>query len=251
MTAVELDVFTLAERPDLAPRLGDFPSGWAAFMYEDPVANLHYSVAERAYPEYTLLAVDRADPARAVARAFSVPFAVPDDLDDLPDGGWDDVVLSTTRDREEGRRGTEVSALEITIQPDLRGKGLAGVVLAAMRDNARRRGHRLLVAPVRPNEKSRYPTEPMRTYARRVRGDGLPVDAWLRVHMRAGARIVKVAPRSMTIPGTLAQWRAWTGLPFDSPGPVLVPGALNPVFCDPANDLAVYVEPNVWVCHDL
>jgi hypothetical protein len=84
-----------------------------------------------------------------------------------------------------------------------------------------------------------------------VRDDGLPADAWLRIHVRAGARIVKVAPRSMTIPGTLAEWRDWTGLPFDTPGPVVVPGALVPVHCDPAQDMAVYVEPNVWVWHEL
>ena len=50
---------------------------------------------------------------------------------------------------------------------------------------------------------------------------------------------------------TLARWRAWTGLPFDTAGDVLVPGALVPVTCSTAHDHAVYVEPNVWVRHDV
>jgi hypothetical protein len=84
-----------------------------------------------------------------------------------------------------------------------------------------------------------------------VRSDGLPVDPWLRVHVRAGGKIIQVAPRSMVIAGTLAEWREWTELPFDRTGSVLVPKALAPVMCDAEHDHAVYVEPNVWVRHDL
>jgi hypothetical protein len=53
----------------------------------------------------------------------------------------------------------------------------------------------------------------------------------------------------MTIAGTLAQWRAWTGLPFDTDGPVIVEGALTPVSVSVRHDVAVYVEPNVWIEH--
>jgi hypothetical protein len=55
----------------------------------------------------------------------------------------------------------------------------------------------------------------------------------------------------MTIPGTLAEWRSWTNLPFDVTGPVHVPHALAPVHVDVDQDNAVYVEPNVWVRHAL
>jgi hypothetical protein len=55
----------------------------------------------------------------------------------------------------------------------------------------------------------------------------------------------------MTITGTLAEWRRWTGLAFDCTGPVIVPGALVPVHCDVEHDHAVYVEPNVWMRHRL
>ncbi|WP_328993746.1 hypothetical protein OG394_05245 [Kribbella sp. NBC_01245] len=91
----------------------------------------------------------------------------------------------------------------------------------------------------------------MTSYVEQVRADGLPVDPWLRVHVKAGATIVKVAPASMVVPGSLAQWREWTGLPFDTDGFVEVPKALVPVHCSLSHDYAVYVEPNVWVEHDL
>jgi hypothetical protein len=105
--------------------------------------------------------------------------------------------------------------------------------------------------PVRPNRKHEDPDSPLAGYVARTRPDGLPEDPWLRVHVRSGGRIVGIAPSSMTVTGTLDQWRAWTGLPFDTDGPVRVPDALTPVLCDTARDRAVYIEPNVWVHHRL
>ena len=55
----------------------------------------------------------------------------------------------------------------------------------------------------------------------------------------------------MTIPGTLEDWRGWTGLALDVPGDVEVPGALSPVHVSIEQDCAVYVEPKVWVHHPL
>ncbi len=112
------------------------------------------------------------------------------------------------------------------------------------------KGHSTLYAPVRPNGKTDA-HQPMTEYVEQLRDDGLPHDPWLRVHVKAGATIVQVAPRSMVIAGTLAEWREWTGLQFDTTGDVIVPKALVPVHCDVRHDHAVYVEPNVWVRHDL
>jgi hypothetical protein len=124
-------------------------------------------------------------------------------------------------------------------------------MVAAMRDMVAGLGFSDLYAPVRPSQKSREPDMPMSEYVDLWRDDGLPVDPWLRVHARLGGEIVAVCPTAMTITGTLAQWRAWTGLPFDQSGPVVVPGALVPVHVDVPNDHAVYVEPNVWMRHRL
>jgi hypothetical protein len=125
------------------------------------------------------------------------------------------------------------------------------VMLAAMRDNVRRLGFRELYAPLRPTDKDKEPLTPFAEYAARRRADGLPFDSWVRTHVRAGAEIVKVAPRSVVIAGTLAEWRRWTGLPFDKSGAAIVPGALNPVHASLDQDHAVYVEPNLWVPHPL
>ncbi|MGC4789650.1 N-acetyltransferase [Micromonospora sp. DT178] len=245
-----LDIVSLADRPDLARSLDeDFDGAWPPFMLWDPMGALYYGVAHDLYPEFVFAAVDPADPARAVARAYAVPLRWTEP--ELPDGGWDRVVQRSTLNRLTGADTNIVSALEICIRPDRRGTGLSAVMLAAMREAVAKLGYDTLVAPVRPSGKHTRPELPMTEYAAQVREDGLPVDPWLRVHVRAGGRIERVATRSMTIAGTLADWRRWTGLPFDTSGPVHVPGALVPVHCDVAHDHAVYVEPNVWVSHRL
>lgn len=251
---MDLRIVTTAERPDLKSSFADpATEPWAAFMDEDPFALLYYSDNRSAHPELGLVAYDAADPDQAIARAFCVPFFWDGDpaLGELPVDGWDGVIWRGARDRQLGREPNIVSALEITVPTSLQGRGLSGRMLSAMRDNAARLGYQHLVAPVRPNRKHLQPHLPIGEYAALVRDDGLPQDPWLRVHVRAGGRIVGTSPRAMVIPGTLAQWRSWTGLPFDVSGPVVVPGALVPVHCSVEHDHAVYVEPGVWVHHRL
>jgi GNAT superfamily N-acetyltransferase len=248
---VDLLTATVAQRPDLAPLLGDL-NPWPPFMCQDPVGSLYYADPVTAYPEFVLVAVDRDHPERLVAKGYSVPFTWDEDpAESLPEDGWDGVILSAAIDRLAGLRGNLVSALEITVRPDLRGRGVSALMLAAMLDNAAAFGFPSLVAPVRPNGKHQCPDVSIREYAAMCRPDGLPVDPWLRVHVRAGGRIVGVAPRSMTMAGSTADWRAWTGLPFDTTGLMTVPEALVPVYCDVEQDYAIYCEPAVWVHHRL
>ncbi|NUR91800.1 MAG: N-acetyltransferase [Nonomuraea sp.] len=244
-----LRITPLSERPEFADTLWDMDHAWAPFMMHDPMASLFYPVADTEYADFVLVADDDAEPGRLVARACMIPFPRGDDA--LPDAGWDEVIRLGHLARVRGEKADAISALEITVRSDRLGAGLSHRMIAAMRDRAAELGFDELVAPVRPNRKHLEPEVPMAEYAFRTRDDGLPYDAWLRAHVRAGATIRQVAPCSMVIGGTLAQWREWTGLPFDVAGPVVVPGAVAPVHCDPAQDHAVYVEPNVWVSHPI
>src|SRR3954454_6936654 len=129
-------IATVAERPDLAALLDDF-NDWPTFMRQDPIGALYYADPVAAYPEFVLVAVDRAEPDRLVAKGYSVPFSWDDDpAVMLPDDGWDGVIISATLDRLAGRRGNLVSALEISARQDVRGVGLSGAMLGAMCDKA-------------------------------------------------------------------------------------------------------------------
>lgn len=195
---------TVAERPDLARLLDDF-NPWPRFMHQDAVGSLYYADPVSMYPEFVQVAIDQDDPDHLVAKSYSVPFTWDaDPATSLPGDGWDGVILSAALDRFAGRRGNLISALEISVREDLRGTGLSGIMLSAMRKNAASLGFASLVAPVRPNQKHLQPTLSMAEYAGLRRSDGLPADAWLRTHVRAGGTIVGVAPRAMMMAGSLA-----------------------------------------------
>ncbi|MFE9022383.1 N-acetyltransferase [Streptomyces sp. NPDC007808] len=247
---MELKISSLADRPEMLDRVVEMADSWPAFMGQDLVANAQYGRIPRELPQYVLFAED--ERGEVVAHAYSVPFALAaEGRGRLPARGWDEVLVWAFADLRTGTRPDTVSAISIVVAPHVQGSGLSARMLSAMRDNARAQGFREVVAPVRPNAKHLEPRTPIEEYARRVRPDGLPHDPWLRVHARAGATIDRVAPASMTIAGSLEQWRDWTGLPFDTAGDIEVPGALVPVRCEPERDHAVYVEPNVWMRHPL
>lgn len=243
----DLEITTLAERPDRMALTADLHDpDVPAFLYQDTVSAALFAELVARHPDYTLLAVD--PDGRAAAMMCTMPFTAPDGL---PAGGYDAVLLSAAADTLAGRTGTTVSALFATVRSDLRGQGLSAVMLDATLANTARLGHDTLYAPVRPTHKHHHPDLPMAEYVTRRRPDGTLADPWLRVHDQAGGQLVTVAPHSMTITASLQQWREWTGLPFDTGGPVRVPGALTPILCDLDRDIAIYVEPNVWYRHDL
>lgn len=247
-----LEIFTLWERPDLRSLIfgSDLDSVWPEFMRHDPVAHLYFAPSMLDwYRDYAFVGVAGG---KVVARAFSVPFAFNiDGRTELPDGGWDQVIRWAHDDWMTERFPNALSALEISLLPEARGGGNSTAFLDAMKRRARARGFKEMFAPVRPNRKHLHPLMPMREYVDNVGADGLPADPWLRTHLRAGAKIVKIAPHSMTIVGTIKDWSRWTGMPFDRSGEIAVAGALAPVTVSLEHDYAVYVEPNVWVRYAL
>jgi GNAT superfamily N-acetyltransferase len=246
-----LEIFSLRERPELQSAVfaDELQAAlWPEYMQHDPAAALYFR--RTAFANYLDYAFAGLLDGEVVGRAFSVPFAF--DIEgrtELPDGGWDEVIRWAHEDRMAGRPPTTMSALEISFHPKARGTGHSLAMLEAFKSCARKMGHAEVFAPVRPNQKHLQPRTPMRDYIAMVRDDGLPVDAWLRTHVRIGGKIIKVAPCSMTIVGTIAEWARWTGASFQRSGEIEVAGALAPVVVSLEQDFAVYVEPNVWVRH--
>jgi len=120
------------------------------FMRHDATAQLYFAPSQfEAYLDYAFAGV--AD-GKVAARAFSVPFAFNvDGRDELPDGGWDQVIRWAHEDRMVGRASTALSALEITLVPEARGSGNSIALLNAMKCCARANRYKALFAPVRPN----------------------------------------------------------------------------------------------------
>ena len=240
-----IEFVTVRDRPDLVRQMWDIPNPWPTFMLQDVVADFFYDLLPVRYPEYQLLAVDGE---RVLARVMAVPYAWSGVDEDLPETGWD-FALGMAFRPDMPAAATAVCLIEARIRPEMAGTGLAAELLIAVRENAAALGLAQLLAPIRPTRKHLEPDTPIDEYVRRTRADGTPFDPWLRSHLRFGGRLARICHTAMTIAGSLAEWREWTGLPFDTTGTVHVPGALNPVHVCVENDYAVYVEPNAWIVH--
>lgn len=133
--------------------------------------------------------------------------------------------------------------LAAQIHPDRRSQGLAAELLTAMHQQAGERDWHRVVAPVRPTLKARYPLTPIDRFATWTRGDGAPLDPWLRTHHRLGATVIATAPRPQTKTGTVAQWEQWTDMPFPDSGDYVIPDGLNILQIDRGTDAGTYTEP--------
>ncbi|GAB3907041.1 hypothetical protein GCM10029964_104610 [Kibdelosporangium lantanae] len=179
-------VVTLADRPDLLDPALALGGVGAEFLRHDPVATLTRArrLAVR-WPEYFLVVLDDGVP---VARAVSVPLVFPDaDRTELPDHGWDGIIVWAVEDALDGRPPTCVAALDVQVADDRRGEGIAGRTLEFLRESVRERGLDRLVVPVRPTTKARFPLLPIERFLANRRPDGLSADPWLRAHERVGA----------------------------------------------------------------
>jgi GNAT superfamily N-acetyltransferase len=246
--ADDVTLVTLAERPDLTDEIGALLSSrWPMFMLAGRPGHAEdLDELVQAFPDHQVLAVDVDD--RVCGAAFSLPI----DWDGTPAGlpsGWDDAVTRAAALRRSGGRPDAASALSITVASDAGRRGLAVRLIEALRAATAQAGGRALVAPVRPVLKDRYPLVDLDDYVTWRTTDDEAFDPWLRTHLRLGARLLGVAAASMTIVGTVDDWRTWLEDPLPGPGSYVVPGGLVPLVV--ADGVGTYVEPNAWLVHDV
>ncbi len=251
MNTSRFKIISPADLADYRERAGEISSAsWPEFMLHDPIANENWHELFDRFSEYQFALLDtEAD--RMAAMANSLPFCWDRPLEELPEGGWDWVFLKAIEDHKQGTKPNIQSAIQINIHPDYQSQGLSARMVEAMRVIGESKGLQYLVAPVRPNQKSKYPLISIDDYIRWTNDEGLPFDAWLRVHARMGARIIKPCHQAMTIRGTRLEWGSWTEMKFPQSGQYVIPGALNPMEMNIEKDEGIYIEPNVWMVHEV
>jgi len=251
MKEIEFTILTAKDWDDL-PAVDNqlAPRVWPAFMLQDAVSNRRWSQLYTIFPEFQFALLEIATD-QVMVVANSLPLAWDGAPENLPDDGWDWALETGFQDQAEGRSPRTQCALSIAVAPEFQGQGLSTHALMAMKSIGRDAGLSSLLAPVRPSLKSRYPLIPMEGYIRWKNDHGLPFDPWMRIHVRQGAEIVRVCPRSMHIEGSISDWENWTEMAFPESGRYIVPGALVPVEMDRDEDRGIYIEPNVWTRHPL
>jgi GNAT superfamily N-acetyltransferase len=236
-----IEVVTSADRPYLADEADEaFSDGWPEFIFHDPMAAQYSKRVEELFPQLNILLL--AD-GKVVAGGWGVALRWDDALPD----GYDGALAAAVEGNKNGVTPNTLSVMAAAVRSDLRGGGLAGQVLTALKERAA--DLEKVIAPVRPTLKSRYPLTSMEDFATWMRPDGLHLDAWIRTHQRLGAIILTPAHRSMLVKGTIAEWESWTGMVFPQSGKYVIPQALDLLDIDRDRDLGTYEETNLWMRH--
>ncbi|MEV6285512.1 hypothetical protein [Kribbella sp. NPDC051770] len=221
-----------------------FAEGWPEFIFHDAVAKQYNERRGQYFPEWEFYYVSAER--RLLAGCWGVALAWDGSVDDLP-GGYTDALARAVTSYEAGISPNTFVLMAAAVRADQQGQGTAAALITAVRDHAVTAGLSQVIAPLRPTLKTRYPLTDIATYQTWTRADGLPLDPWLRTHVRLGASVLAPAPASQTITGTVAEWEEWTGMVFPSPGTYTIPAGLTTLSV--ADGLGTYVEPNIWVRH--
>lgn len=214
---------------------------WPVFLSEDSWVKKYWQRLYQVYPEYQLLFRINSE---YIGVANSAPIYWNGNIDDLP-AGFDEAIETII---EEDKKPNTLCGLAVVISKEHLGKGISSKIINNLKKLAKSYGYSNLILPVRPTLKSQYPTILMNNYIN-WKKNNLPFDPWLRVHIKIGGEILKVANPSMIVKGTVSDWQRWTGMYFGESNKYIVQGALNPVNIDLKSNLGEYIEPNVWVLH--
>lgn len=183
-----------------------------------------------------------------VAVAHTVPLAWNGTRSDLP-SCLDEITSRAVVCTRMGLGADTLCALAAIVRPERRGEGWSVELLRSLARLAARCELDVLIAPVRPTWKARYPLIRFSSYVEWKGPDGAPYDPWLRVHWRFGGRPLGIADQAITVQGTVSEWEKWTGMVFPESGSYVISGGLEPVCIDCECNRGYYVESSLWVKH--
>jgi len=225
-----------------------FADAFPPFISADPVAKVYIGRVRDWFGEFNIMLLDDEQQdrdAQPVATGWGVPIRWTGEPADLP-SGYTDTTRRAVELRERGEQPDTFVICGGIVNRELARRGVAGELIVALRDLS---DLPRVIAPVRPTLKPKYPLTPIETFARWQREDGLPLDPWLRTHVRLGGTIIGTAPHSQVMTGNVAEWENWTGLALPSTGHYVIPDGLSTLYVDREQDLGTYAEANVWVQH--
>lgn len=167
-----------------------FSEGFPDFITADRLVKEYIGRVGEWFADLDLMMVDQHEV--PVAAGWGVPIRWDGLAETLPTG-YTQALVRAVEGCENGAEPNTLVICGAVVTPALKGQGLAGETLKALRRTAKDRGWPKVVAPVRPTTKAQYPLTPIENFMRWRRDDGMALDPWVRTHQRLGAEILSAA----------------------------------------------------------
>lgn len=228
-------------------QLGElFAEGFPAFITADMEVKKYIGRVRECFADLDIMLVD--ETGSPAATGWGVPIRWDGADQDLPSSFAD--ILRRALELHDAAVAPDTFVIcGGVVHPRGKGTGTASALVRSLIEHAVARRLTKVIAPLRPTRKHLYPLASIEQYASWVREDGLPLDPWLRLHLRLGGRVIALASEAQTMTGTVGQWREWTGLELPASGDYVIPSGLSLLHVDLGADTGQYVEPNIWVRH--
>jgi GNAT superfamily N-acetyltransferase len=242
------ELIPVAEAPEYEEEAEKrFIEEWPEFIFHDEGVAVYRDRRRSFFEDWEFYFVS-SDDRRLIGGCWGVPLFWDGSVADLP-GGFTDSLARSVTGREAGVEPNTWVLMAAAVRNDEQGKGHASRLITAVCDRAVSAGLPQVIAPIRPTLKSSYPLTDIAEFMTWTRPDGLPLDPWIRTHVRLGATLLAPAPHSQTITGSVSDWESWTGLAFPATGTYTIPKGLTTLSVDRDADTGLYQEPNIWMQH--
>lgn len=243
------EVVTFKERPDLYDLQQNIcGKAFPEFLYYSEIAAKTWEKMITYYKEYQLLFLHDG---KIVCVFNCMPMNLDITDEELPEEAFNWGLEKGIKDFEDGKEINAALGVQIIIPSEYQGKGISSIAVVEIKKICAQKGIKKLIIPIRPTLKSKYPINDMDNYINWKNVKGLPFDPWLRVHVKQKGKIIRTCKSAVEIKGTIKQWEGWTNMKFPESGWYVVKGALCPIKIDTEKNLGIYIEPNVWVSHEI
>jgi hypothetical protein len=191
---------------------------------------------------FRLWGIRQKSDSKLVAFASAVLISVDPNAVSYPYDGWRFAFNSYYR-------GGEVNCLclmSANVDPEFRSLKFSSALIRAAKEIAKSLNLSCVLAPVRPTQKSQFPTMLIAEYVEMKTIQGEIYDPWLRTHYKLGGEVLNICSESVLVKASLKKWQEWLGT-TDLSSPFVPELGLVPLIVDQQKNIGIYAEPNIWI----
>lgn len=216
------------------------------FLFHSKAIINYWPKLEAIFPDFQIIMVNTQEQVMGIIN--SIPIYWNEPLTQLPDDGWDWLLMKGIHDYEQNIKPNCLGALQIIVNKNNLGKGYSKLLLTQGKLLKNKFDFENFIIPIRPTYKYKYPKMKMKDYMS-FKMDNKIYDPWIRTHLNNGAEIIKICHNAMNITGEIEFWEETINQKITKSGFYIVEGALNPVFMHIEKNEGEYREENIWISY--